>query len=265
MNPITMFHSEFNGLAIDIIDHAGKRWMTAEQIGRALGYSAANAGAGIRNLYNRHADEFTEADTCRIDLMRQGQSREVLIFSVTGCNLLSFFSNTPRAKDFRAWAKHNLAAQMEGRSVALGEGNTNVSIERLAGAMEAMAGDFGDAMHAMSAHMGTLAVGTGTVLAQLNITGRYIDLLEKNQRGTVKVTPEIVAQTLEMLEAGTPQHDICRALRISRGTLWRIKGGYRINRVVSGPTESDMSLAEALEKVANAARGILMQPDGESN
>jgi len=100
--------AQFQGLDLSIIDHNGQKWLTAEQIGLALGYNPANASAGIRNLYNRHADEFTEQDTCRINLMRQGQAREVLVFSATGCHLLSFFSNTPRAKAFRAWAKEAL-------------------------------------------------------------------------------------------------------------------------------------------------------------
>lgn len=100
--------AEFFGTPVRIIDHASRRWLTAEEAGLALGYNPANAGAGIRNLYNRHLDEFTEADTCRINLMRQGQMREFLIFSASGCHLLGFFANTPRAKAFRAWAKQVL-------------------------------------------------------------------------------------------------------------------------------------------------------------
>ena len=41
--------------------------------------------------------------------MTQGQGRETRIFSHSGCNLLSFFANTPNAKAFRAWAKVRLA------------------------------------------------------------------------------------------------------------------------------------------------------------
>lgn len=49
--------------------------------------------------------------------MTQGQGRDVRIFSHTGCVLLAMFANTPRAKDFRAWAKRVLAgeAQLECR------------------------------------------------------------------------------------------------------------------------------------------------------
>lgn len=103
--------AEFFGSPVSIIDHQGKRWLTAEEAGRCLGYNEANAGVGVRNLYNRHADEFTDADACRIKLMRRdGKTSEQLIFSGTGCTKLGFFANTPKAKQFRAWAAQTLEA-----------------------------------------------------------------------------------------------------------------------------------------------------------
>lgn len=102
--------AEFFGAPVSIVDHAGKRWLTAEETGRCLGYAKANASQGVRNLYNRHADEFTDADTCQINLIWQGQQREIRIFSGTGCRLLGFFANTPQAKKFRAWAAQTLEA-----------------------------------------------------------------------------------------------------------------------------------------------------------
>lgn len=101
--------SQFNPSQIAIIDHNGGKWLTAEQLGLALGFSKNRARAGVSNLYNRHLDEFTEKDSCVIKLMTQGQNRETRIFSHSGCNLLSFFANTPNAKAFRAWAKEKLA------------------------------------------------------------------------------------------------------------------------------------------------------------
>lgn len=103
--------AEFFGTPVSIIDHNGKRWLTAEQAGRCLGYAEANARQGIINIYNRHADEFTEADTCEINLISQGQTRTMRVFSDTGCIKLGFFSNTPRAKDFRTWVARVLAGQ----------------------------------------------------------------------------------------------------------------------------------------------------------
>ncbi|MRN39155.1 hypothetical protein CRG49_012890 [Neisseria sp. N95_16] len=101
--------SQFNPSQIAIIDHNGGKWLTAEQLGLALGFSDKRARDGVTNLYNRHIDEFTEKDSCTINLMVQGQGRKTRIFSHSGCNLLSFFANTPNAKAFRAWAKEKLA------------------------------------------------------------------------------------------------------------------------------------------------------------
>lgn len=108
MNQLT----QFNGMSVSIIDHAGRKWLTAKEIGLCLGYADANAGTGITNLYNRHADEFTDADTCTISLMAQGQKREVRVFSETGCNKLGFFSNTSKSKEFRHWAAQVLVGQV---------------------------------------------------------------------------------------------------------------------------------------------------------
>lgn len=104
--------AEFNGTALSIIDHAGQKWLTAEEVGRCLGYNEANVAQGIRNLFNRHLDEFGEQDSRQIDLIcRDGKTRLTRIFSGEGCIMLAMFANTPRAKEFRQWAKRVLAGQ----------------------------------------------------------------------------------------------------------------------------------------------------------
>lgn len=103
--------ADFNGTAINIIDHQGQRWLTSEEVGRCLGYDHSNARKGVWRLYERHGDEFTEADTCVVNLATQGQGRAMRVFSATGCIKLGFFANTVRAKDFRAWASKVLAGE----------------------------------------------------------------------------------------------------------------------------------------------------------
>lgn len=104
--------AEFFGHPVSIIDHAGKRWLTAEQVGRCLGYDETNARTGIGKLYSRHADEFTEADTFVVKLTTNplGGNPNTRIFSATGCIKLGFFANTAMAKQFRAWAAQTLEA-----------------------------------------------------------------------------------------------------------------------------------------------------------
>lgn len=104
---------DFNGLEIEVIEHQGQLWLTADQVGICLGYAEDSARIAVVNLYNRNADEFTEIDTFVIKLMTnpQGGNPSTRIFSPTGCNKLGFFANTARAKEFRTWASRVLAGQ----------------------------------------------------------------------------------------------------------------------------------------------------------
>ena len=102
--------AEFHGTPVSIIDHLNRRWLTADDVGRCLGYAEEHAGKSINTLYRRHADEFGADDTFDIKLMSNSRGNpNTRIFSQTGCILLAMFANTARAKDFRAWAKQALA------------------------------------------------------------------------------------------------------------------------------------------------------------
>lgn len=200
--------AEFFGHPVSILDHAGKRWLTAEEVGRCLGYSDNNSGAGVRNLYNRHTDEFTEADSCRINLMRQAQNREQLIFSATGCIKLGFFANTPTAKQFRAWAAVALEAQAPVPAPVDEPLPAVVRSPRLEASMARMADS-----------VATLADGMRTMQTQLNVTAKYIGLLEINQAGSRKVTAEVAREARALKAEGMTNADIGRLLRISRTSV----------------------------------------------
>jgi hypothetical protein len=117
MNTPRIISAEFLGTQISILDYNGQKWLTAKQAGLALGFDELNARKGVLKLYERHADEFTDRDTCIVNLTSQGtdgveQQRATRIFSETGCNKLGFFAQTPRAKEFRAWAARALAVRL---------------------------------------------------------------------------------------------------------------------------------------------------------
>lgn len=231
----------FHGIELSIIDHEGQRWLTADQLARCLGYSEANGRAGINRLYSRNADEFAAADTCVINLTsnpgfavnltsNQGGNPNTRIFSATGCNLLSFFSATPKAKEFRAWAKQVLAREQATALSAAprqpGAPATQASVDAIAAkvdglgaAVAQMAQVTGAAMTQMAASMDTLAQGTAAVQHQLHYTGRYVAMLELNQRGTARITREIEAQTKALFAEGVSRANIARALRISRTSV----------------------------------------------
>mgnify|MGYP005667078095 CR=1 FL=1 len=111
--------AQFHGQNLNIIEHQNQQWLTAEQVGLALGYRNSNARKGISKLYNNHADEFNEDDTCVVNLATQGQRRQTRIFSATGCQLLGFFANTPKAKAFRSWAKKTLVNTPEAQGLGI--------------------------------------------------------------------------------------------------------------------------------------------------
>jgi prophage antirepressor-like protein len=117
MNHITP--AEFFGMSLSIIDHGGRRWLTAEQVGLALGFAPDNARKGILKLYERHQDRFDAEDSTVVNLTTvEGgitKQRDFRIFSATGCVTLGWLAQTRKAKAFQQWAKKNLAAHLESR------------------------------------------------------------------------------------------------------------------------------------------------------
>lgn len=136
----TIIRAEFLGTPVSILDHLNRRWLTARDVGRCLGYAEDDASRSIIKLYSRHDDEFGTEDTCVVKLTTQGQAREVRIFSQTGCILLAMFANTARAKDFRAWAKRVLSGEAAlPAEVALPAGAQSVHTARISRAVERQA------------------------------------------------------------------------------------------------------------------------------
>lgn len=210
--------ADYHGTSIQLIEKDGSRWLTARDLGLCLGYSEANARQGIINLYNRHVDEFTEKDSCEIKLISQGQERNTRIFSPSGCHLLSFFANTGRAKDFRAWAKEVLV-----------QAATNAAPQTTSDRLEA--------------HMAQLAQGMQMILSQNQMVHKYIALLEMNQKGKRRITREDEAVIRELRAEGMTQADIARLLRISPASVNLILN----NRYPFGKAAADkIGIEEAL-------------------
>ena len=189
--------AEFFGDPVSIIDHDGRQWLTAEQAGRCLGYKEALARISITKVYSRHQDEFTEDDTGEVTLSTPGGQQECRIFSATGCQKLGFFARTARAKEFRTWAAKVLAGQ-----APVATAPVPAPVTTLAPAVEGA--------------LTTLATGMNTVLAQMNVTGKYIELLEMNQTAKRRVTREVVVEVFTLRAQGMATNDIARLLRISR-------------------------------------------------
>lgn len=237
-----LISAEFHGTPLSIIDHAGKKWLTAEEVGRCLGYNDANVRKGVNKIYNAHADEFTDSDTCVADLATQGQSREMRIFSDTGCIKLGFFANTPRAKEFRTWASKVLAARQEAAPIPA-------------------PAPLDPTMATLATNMAELAVGMKTILRQMNVTGRYIGLLELNQKDRQRVTPAIRRQCLALKGEGMTNADIGRLLRISRTAVSLIVNGKYPETKIEDDQPSIAARMDALIEQEHAR--VIEQLDGE--
>ena len=99
---------------VTLITHNNRYWLTAEDVGRCLGYAAGKERQGITKVFNRHIDEFSAEDSVVIKLMTtDGKAYNTRVFSQTGCIKLGFFSNTPTAKTFRKWAARVLAGESQ--------------------------------------------------------------------------------------------------------------------------------------------------------
>ena len=95
----------FNGIAISPVMRDGQIWMTASDLAKALDYSRSDK---VTQIYNRNADEFTEAMTLNLNMGVKGfgsgnSEKLVRIFSLRGCHLIAMFARTKVAKDFRVW------------------------------------------------------------------------------------------------------------------------------------------------------------------
>jgi prophage antirepressor-like protein/predicted transcriptional regulator len=219
--------TEFNGAAVRIIDRDGQRWLTAEDVGNCLGYDVANARQGIIKLFNRHIDEFTESDSTVAKLTTvDGKEREVRIFSLSGCVLLSMFANTARAKEFRAWAKQVLAAHTDNPLIANPD-------------------NLQDTLNRMAHSIDMLARGMNVTLLQQNTTAKYIGLLEANQRGHVRITRDMEREVLELYASGMSQRSIATLLRISPASVnLLVKGKYTFSPLAGTPsTPSEVTVA----------------------
>lgn len=104
---------KFQEKSIEMLTVNGRPALTAETIGKALGY--AEPRDAINTLFNRNRDEFNEnEDYLYPQIEGAGQRRETLVFFSSGAILLCMFSKQPLAKEFRKWAKQVLAAELSG-------------------------------------------------------------------------------------------------------------------------------------------------------
>ncbi|MGZ8171815.1 MULTISPECIES: KilA-N domain-containing protein [Methylobacter] len=124
--------------------------------------------------------------------------------------------------------------------------NIETRLDRMEGFMEQMAGNL--------CLMSEVSVQQAQ---KLEVTARYIGLLEINQKGKIKVTRTIEAQVLALRAQGMSMGDIAHILRISKATVSQlVNGKYPMPESQAAlPRES---VEEALETMVEAERSVLL-------
>ena len=118
----------FQTTTLSVINQHNQKWLSALDIGNALGYS--NGDIGVKNIYNRHSDEFTPNMTALIDIQTAGGMQKVRVFSLRGTHLIAMFSHTKVAKDFRRWVLDILDKEAtQSKQIALPEPEKKFTFE----------------------------------------------------------------------------------------------------------------------------------------
>jgi len=102
---------KFEEKAMVVREVEGKKALTAQEVGTALDY--AEPRKHVMNLFNARREEFEEGvDYSVLELRTEAGMRETTVFFESGIILLTAFSEQPKAKEFRKWAKHVLAREL---------------------------------------------------------------------------------------------------------------------------------------------------------
>ncbi|EFK06828.1 BRO family, N-terminal domain protein [delta proteobacterium NaphS2] len=105
----------FEDVGIRIIQVEGDDrtfWLSGEEIGTAL--ELTDPKKAIFKIFERHKDELEEFSMLW-PIETAGGTQDVRIFSEEGTYLITFFSQSPKAKEFRKWVAKLLKAYRQGK------------------------------------------------------------------------------------------------------------------------------------------------------
>ncbi|GHW96052.1 BRO family, N- domain protein [Vibrio cholerae] len=97
----------FQNTHFDVIEQHNQLWLSAAQIGKALGYAREDS---VSRIYDRNQDEFSSGMSMTVNLTVNGinnslRQKSVRIFSLRGAHLIAMFARTAIAKQFRGIRK----------------------------------------------------------------------------------------------------------------------------------------------------------------
>ncbi|OXX71319.1 hypothetical protein B9J87_10750 [Vibrio sp. V19_P1S1T109] len=105
----------FQNNHFDVIEQSNQIWLTASQIGTALGYAREDS---VSRIYDRNRDEFSNSMTETVKLTVSGNyQKTVRIFSLRGAHLIAMFARTSIAKQFRKWVLDVLDSETKTQTI----------------------------------------------------------------------------------------------------------------------------------------------------
>ena len=93
-------------------EYSGSFWFTSEAVGKSLEFEDPKGNAD--KIFQRHKDELDEFSMLWPMETEKG-IRETRIFSEEGVYMITFFSQSPKAKEFRKWVAKLLKAYRQGK------------------------------------------------------------------------------------------------------------------------------------------------------
>lgn len=195
-----VFSFHFTSGAVRVVLPDGEPWFVAADVCAALGISRTDDG--VSRLEDDEKGTFL--------IRTPGGPQSMTIINESGLYSLVLGSRKPEAKPFKKWVTSEVlpAIRKSGRYEVGDQLPAVVRSPRLEASMARMADS-----------VATLAAGMQTMSTQLNVTSKYIGLLELNQAGTRKVTAEVVREAKALHAEGMSMADIARILRVSRTSV----------------------------------------------
>ena len=115
---------KFNDQEVTFIDKDNQIWVTAEELGKALGYSNDHRRR-VMHIYSRHKD-ILDLHKGVLNLSTPGGMQEVTVFDEVGANLIAMKSTTKRAKAFQIWLAHVAKEFRHGNLVSKGDNKDEI-------------------------------------------------------------------------------------------------------------------------------------------
>jgi len=192
----------FSSQSVRVVVRDEEPWFVAADVIAAL------------DLDRKALDRLDEDEKGVSSIHTLGGAQAMTIINESGLYSLVLGSRKPEAKPFKKWVTSEVlpAIRKSGR-YEVGEAlPAVVRSPRLDARLDRMA----SSIETMGASVWAMATGMRTMQTQLDVTAKYIGLLELNQAGTRKVTADVVREAKALHAQGMSMADIARILRVSR-------------------------------------------------